>query len=66
MRRLCLDCWNCGGRKVPVTIVGDGHCDDCRDDDAQAASEQLAASYYQGGGLWAEREREAAARRTKR
>jgi hypothetical protein len=57
MRRLCLRCWERHGRKVPVTIAGDGRCDDCRDSASERASEQQAATYYSGGGLWAERER---------
>jgi len=65
MRRLCLNCW-VHGRKVPVPTVGDGRCDDCRDSASERAFEAQAASYYAGGGMWAEREREHDARAVKR
>ncbi|MGE0674898.1 MAG: hypothetical protein AB7O64_17785 [Methylibium sp.] len=64
MRRLCYRCWLDGDR-VPSLSAQHDLCDSCHSRAGEEADEQALASYYAGGGLWAERARTDEARRVK-
>ncbi len=58
-------CESCDVRPSVVERDGSHYCQRCDDRRTEDAAEQQAASYYAGGGLWAERQRTDEARRVK-